>query len=158
MAHAEKRSRLVEALCGLRRQLWRWLAATETAIALMITLAVVLALATVFEGVWGPSAGRQYIYHSWWFVLLISLLGINVFASLLARFPWRRHQAGFVMTHVGLLVLIIGAAQSLVGGIEGRVSLTEGDMSDRIWLTQPTNRIQQVWLRLSGKRTSNIYG
>jgi hypothetical protein len=48
-----------------------------------------------------------------------------------ARFRGKRHQFGFLVTHVGLLVLLVGAIQTFLWGIEGRVILQEGGQTDQ---------------------------
>ena len=67
-----------------------------------------------------------YVYDSPWFLGLLAMLGVTILAAALVRFPWRKHQLGFVVTHAGLLVLLAGSMQTFLAGIEGQVSLQEG--------------------------------
>ena len=57
---------------------------------------------------WAGGRPRFFVYGTGWFTALAVLLAVNVLAALLVRFPWKRRQTGFVLTHVGLLVLLLG--------------------------------------------------
>ena len=140
MATVHKRSSDGLAVSSISRAMLRWAAATETAVVLMLILAMVLALVSIFEGVWGRAAAERFAYHSWWFVALFGLLGLNTLSGVLVRFPWRRDQVGFLLTHVGVLALLVGMGQSLVGGVEGQVTLKEGAARHRIRVRNPSQR------------------
>ena len=45
---------------------------------------------------------------------------------MLIRFPWRRRQAGFVVTHGGILVLLAGCLLTRLCGIEAQLPVFEG--------------------------------
>ncbi len=79
-----------------------------SAAALIATLATVIGGATVYETRYGPDIAAVMIYQSWWFAGIFVLLAVNIFGAAAVRFPWRRHQYGFVVVHAGLLTLILG--------------------------------------------------
>ena len=72
------------------------------------------------------------MYQSHWFTALLVLLGLNMLAATLLRFPWRWRHFGFLVTHAGILVLLVGAWQTFRSGIEGQIALVEGETADRI--------------------------
>jgi hypothetical protein len=80
----------------------------RSAAALIATLGVVIGGATVYETAYGREAAAAMVYHSWWFAGLFLLLAGNIAGAALVRWPWQRHQAGFVVVHCGLLTLILG--------------------------------------------------
>ena len=45
---------------------------------------------------------------------------------MLIRFPWRRRQIGFLVTHGGILVLLAGCAATRWVGVEAQLSVYEG--------------------------------
>lgn len=102
------------------------LASLRLAVVLLTFLIVVLAIATFIQTSFGAPAARFAVYRSWWFSLLGGLLGLNVFCAAAVRFPWKRHQAGFVMTHAGILILLAGALITARHGIDAQLSLYEG--------------------------------
>jgi hypothetical protein len=106
---------------------FRFLASLRLAVILMVVLAGVLSVATLLEARHGTAYAHWFVYKSSWFCTLLALLGINIFCAAAIRYPWKRHQTGFVVTHAGLLVLLVGAIQSFSFGIEGQISLTEGE-------------------------------
>ena len=122
----------------------RFLASLKLAVILMVALASVLSVATVLEAKHGMMYAHWYVYKSSWFSVLLALLGVNIFFAAAVRFPWKRHQTGFVVTHAGLLVLLFGAIQSFLGGIEGQISLAEGGTASTLTIPE-RSQITAVW-------------
>jgi len=113
------------------------LASLRLAVVLLVFLAAVLAWATLLEARNGREYAVWYIYASPWFITMLALLGANILAATLIRFPWKKHQLGFVLTHAGILVLLAGAIQTLGRGVEGQMVLQQGQ---RIAQFQVTSR------------------
>ena len=67
------------------------------------SLAASLAFATWFESSYGTTAAQDYVYKSTWFAVLLAFLAVNILCAALIRFPWKKRQTGFVITHAGLL-------------------------------------------------------
>jgi len=107
-------------------------ASLKLAVVLIVVLAGVLAWATFLEAAKGREFAQWYVYGGQWFIALLALLGINILAATLIRFPWRSSQVGFVTTHAGLLVLLLGSIQTFVSGIEGQLAFVEGEAAERI--------------------------
>jgi cytochrome c-type biogenesis protein CcsB len=98
----------------------------------MSILVLVLALGTCLESLYGEAgeaagaaAARFAVYGAWWFTMLGALLGLNIFSALVIRFPWRRRLLGFVTTHVGLLVLLLGCWVTRHWGVEAELGIFE---------------------------------
>ena len=125
--------------------LFRCFASLKLAVTLLPILAAVLACATVLETRDGAAYARWYVYETKWFVGLLALLGVNIFCAAAIRFPWKRHQLGFVVTHCGLLVLLAGAVLSFQGSVEGRVSLAEGASAHDVTLDR-RSQITTFWV------------
>jgi len=103
-----------------------FLASLRLAVVLLTLLILVLAVATFIETSYGAAAARFSVYRAWWFTLLGGLLGINVLCAAVVRFPWRRHQTGFVMTHAGIIILLLGSFWTARRGIDAQLSIYEG--------------------------------
>ena len=110
------------------------LASLKLAVLLISTFAVVLAWATWVERNYGSAAAHYGIYGTWWFAGLVFLLGANVLCAALIRFPWRRHQTGFVITHSGILVLLLGCLLSRMGGIDAQMPIFEETVAHRAFV------------------------
>jgi cytochrome c-type biogenesis protein CcsB len=88
-------------------------------------------------------------------VTLLALLGVNILAATLVRFRGKRHQLGFLVTHAGLLALLIGAIQTFLLGIEGQVVLQEGGRTDQ-FVDTSRSAITADWQASQG-RTSTTF-
>jgi hypothetical protein len=111
------------------RNVLKILGALQLAMALMAVLIVVLIGGTFVEKWYGDAAARFGVYGTWWFTGLGGLLALNIFSALAARFPWKKGQAGFVVAHVGLLILLLGCLVSREAGREATLAMSEGDSS-----------------------------
>ena len=107
-------------------RLLKFCGSLRLAIVLMVVLVGVLIPATCVENWYGPAVARFFIYGTAWFAALAVLLAVNVLAALIVRFPWKRRQTGFVLTHVGLLVLLLGCLLTRRRGIDAVVPIFEG--------------------------------
>ncbi|MCR5163269.1 MAG: cytochrome c biogenesis protein ResB [Thermoguttaceae bacterium] len=86
----------------------RFLGSMYFAIGLILILAVVMAWATFLGMQFGDDASAWCVYHAGWFLVLCGLLGLSVLVSALLRWPWKKFQTGFLVTHLGILVLLAG--------------------------------------------------
>ena len=81
---------------------------------------------TFFERGYGTAAAQDFVYQSTWFAVLLAFLATNILCAALIRFPWKKRQTGFVITHLGLLVLIFGSYFSFKTADEGLIVFLEG--------------------------------
>lgn len=113
---------------------WTFLGSYKLAIALIAVLAVVLCSATFYESATSTPAALATFYHTTWFAMLLLLVGVNVSVSALRRWPWQQKHIGFLITHLAIDVLLVGALFTLFAGVEGTMTLVEGQRSDQIAL------------------------
>ncbi len=125
-AETSKRS-LIQNILGVFDAIYRFLASLKLAVICLAGLSAVLAYATFFESWYGASAVQEWIYQTRGFALLLAFLGINILCAALIRYPWKRRQTGFLITHAGLLILLAGSFWSLKTADEGQVSAMEGE-------------------------------
>ena len=97
---------------------------------LLMLLLVGMAYATVFESLHGTERALEEFYYSRWFTTLMALLAVNVAAAMLIRFPFKRRQTGFVVTHVCILVTLAGALITSELGTNGRIFVGEDQTVD----------------------------
>lgn len=119
----------------------RFLASVQLAVVTMTALAVACAAATFYEASHGTAAAQRVFYRSTWFAVLLALLAVSIALSALERYPWSRHQVGFVLAHAGVLSLLLGSVVSLYGGLDARLTLVEGETSDRVARDGETLRV-----------------
>jgi hypothetical protein len=109
------------------------LSSLSLAVTLIFTLAATLAFATFVEARYGTPSVQFYVYQTWWFDAILILLALNILFAAMVRYPWKRYQTGFVITHIGLLTLISGAALSRLYGIDSQVMVYEDHDSKWAW-------------------------
>jgi len=105
---------------------WRvihWLGSLQLALILLASIAVACAVATFAESSFNTKVAQAYIYKAPWFVLWLGVLCVNLFAVTLTRWPWQKKHTGFIITHYGIITLLIGAMVGLHTGFEGNVTL-----------------------------------
>ena len=108
------------------------LASLKLAVFVIFGTAAVLAWATVYvERIYGDKGVQFAVYGTWWFAGLLALLGLNVFCAAAIRFPWKRYQTGFAITHLGILVLLFGCLLTRRGGIDAQLPVYEGTLAHR---------------------------
>jgi hypothetical protein len=125
MKEASLVNRVVAALASLR-----------LAVVVMLTLGSTCAYATFYEMRYGTPAVQRDIYQTRGFALLLGLLGVNIFSVMVSRWPWKKHHAGFLVAHVGILCLLAGSLVSLHGGLDSNMAIYEGETSDRVTLLE----------------------
>jgi hypothetical protein len=93
---------------------------------LLILLLVAMACATVFESMHGTERTLATFYRSWWFEVLLALVCVNAGAAVILRYPFSKKQIGFALTHLAILVILVGALLSASFGVDGQIGIVEG--------------------------------
>jgi hypothetical protein len=125
--------------------IYRFLASLKLAVFSLGTLAATLAYATFFESWYGTGAAQEYIYRSAGFAVLLAFLGMNILCAALIRYPWKKRQIGFLITHTGLLILLAGSWKSVQTADEGQLGMLEGEtQSQLVRLDYPVLRVRKL--------------
>jgi hypothetical protein len=117
----------------------RLVGSLQVAVFLLIWFAFVLAIGTVVESWYSGKIAQELVYRTWWFKLLLLLLGLNIFFAAAKKWPWKKYQTGFLITHVGLLMLVAGGAVTSFSGTDGLMSLIDTSQAN----IQRANRLGQ---------------
>ena len=125
-------------------RIFRFLSSVKLAVILLAVLIVATAIGTICESRFDAKVARAYVYEAPWFNLWMVLLGVNLAAAAFSRYPWKKHHTGFVITHAGIITLLVGAVVGRIWGIEGTMTLFEGtEPSNRLVIDQQEVRIQE---------------
>jgi hypothetical protein len=136
---------LADRLVGGVDAIYRFLASLKLAVFSLSALAGTLAYATFFEKWYGTAAVNETIYRGPYFAILLAFLGTNILCAALIRFPWKKRQTGFVITHAGLMVVLAGSYYSVRTSDEGQVGMLEGDVrSDLVRVDHPVIRVREM--------------
>ena len=104
------------------------------AVFLITAFAAVLITSTILESAYGTPFAQRFFYQAGWFYFFLALVGINILCSALSRWPYKKQHTGFIVTHIGILMLLTGAFLTRLLGVEGQMTLTEGEAKNSILL------------------------
>ena len=113
--------------------IFEFFASLKLAVVLLAVIIVAAIAGTLYESSFDANIARAYVYGAPWFNLWLVLLGANLACSALSRWPWRKHHLAFLITHLGIITLLIGSLIGRIWGIEGTITLFKGE--------PPTNRL-----------------
>lgn len=117
-----------------RNKFFKFISSVKLAVPLMLALAALVAWGTVIESMYNAEYASILLYKSSGFGALLILLWINIFAATLSRIPFKKHHTGFVITHIGLLTLLIGGYITNTYGIDGQLAIAEKDRGSTVIL------------------------
>lgn len=109
--------------------IFRTLSSVKMAVPVLLTIAAVVAVGTLYESRYNAEYARLMVYQTVWFELLLGLLGLNIFLATLSRLPWRKGHLGFLITHLGMITLLAGSWVTKYYGIDGQLYVLEGQES-----------------------------
>ena len=146
---------------SLPRELFAWLGSMKLAVCLLLLLAVLTWLGTLAQVERSTYDVQREYFESWgliadlplswwgheWFTLKVPLPGALpvmglLFANLILggmlRMKWRLRNAGILITHVGIALLLVAGVVKLFGSFSGSLALyeqpTEGNsLPDRVY-------------------------
>jgi hypothetical protein len=113
--------------------IFEFFASLKLAVVLLAVIIVAAIAGTLYESSFDAKVARAYVYGAPWFNLWLVLLGANLTCSALSRWPWRKHHLAFLITHLGIITLLVGSLIGRIWGIEGTITLFKGE--------PPTNRL-----------------
>jgi hypothetical protein len=147
---------------------FRVFASLQLAISLLSFFTLSLILATLLESWHSGAIAQQLVYKTWWFTLLLFLLGTNILCAALKKmdleklrrgsWPWKNYQTGFLVTHLGLITLVFGGLLTALAGEDGQMVMIDTDDAAILrkakggGYTRTTNI-----LRLSGEYVMDVY-
>lgn len=89
----------------------------------IFTLAMVAG--TCLESWYSAAIAQELIYNAWWFLLLLGILATCIFFAAVKKWPWKKHQIGFLITHVGLLTMLAGGVLNIFFGVDASMTLID---------------------------------
>src|SRR5262245_37532796 len=107
--------------------MFRFLGSLAFAIGLIAATVVFVIAGTLLES-WSQSHlfAAALTYHHPVFQVLLWLYFVNILFSALNRFPFEKKHIPFLLTHLGLLMLLAGVFVKNHFGVQGACALTEG--------------------------------
>ncbi|MFH1728602.1 MAG: cytochrome c biogenesis protein ResB [Pseudomonadota bacterium] len=110
-----------------------------------IQLSVILFSILIISSISGTLINQEkalaYIYHSWWYFLLLITLSINLILCTLKKRHYRIKSLGFLLTHFGVLIILLGGLLSNLLCEKGTLSLRVKQKSDVFYINKKPQKL-----------------
>lgn len=113
-----------------------FLASLKLAVVVIVSLGVMTAWGTFVEAKFDSEAATKLVYNSPYMYALMALFAVNLIAVMVDRWPWQEKHTGFVMAHIGLLALLLGAWMTKYYGVDGSMTINLGEKSKQVVVGQ----------------------
>lgn len=115
------------------RKLYHFLGGLNFAIFLIMSSALMVIVGTAVESKTNSHQyAAKFTYESPFFLLLMAGYFLNILISALRRWPFKKNHIPFLITHLGLLMILSGVIVKNLLGLQGSLHLIEGTASDKI--------------------------
>ena len=137
---------------------FRFLSSVRLAVPLLVVVASAILAGTITESRYNAEYAKMVVYDTPWFIGLFFLLAINITFAALSRIPYKKIHTGFVITHVGMIVLMIGSWMTYQDGIDGSLSVQEQTSSSSVVLNERVFEMvgQSFFKKMLIKKTAHM--
>lgn len=135
-------------------RLYRLSISIRLAVFIILGLAVISAIGTIYESKYDAEVAQKLVYFSWPMLTFLGLLCFQLIMVLIDRWPWKLSQAGFVLAHFGIVMTLIGALLTYYYGLDGSMYLQIGQENRFV---QIKDRELTLFSSLDGKDFRTIY-
>lgn len=143
------------------KELLKPLASLKLTVVCLVILTVLVLWGTVYQAEHGLYQAQQKFFYSWFFmifgiipfpgtVLVMFVLFVNLVFSLIFRIGFRWSNLGNIVTHLGIIILLVGGGLTFYFSEESSLSLREGENSS--WSTSRTLWEVAVWKNTGGDK------
>ncbi|MBM4039781.1 MAG: cytochrome c biogenesis protein ResB [Planctomycetes bacterium] len=87
------------------------------------------------------------LYHTWWFLALLSLFVASTVACTVPRLRWSVRSIGSAAVHLSIVLIVAGALAKGLAGSEGVLTVAEGEASDAFQVGQEATADGRVRVR-----------
>src|SRR5882724_469883 len=139
------RSHSTEQPAWQRNPIFEFFASLKLAVVLLAVIIVAAIAGTIYESSFDAKIARAYVYGAPWFNLWLLLLGANLACSALSRWPWRKDHLALLITHLGIITLLIGSLIGRIWGVEGTITLFKSEPpTSRLLVNERQLRVHDV--------------
>ncbi len=100
---------------------------------LLVIVAVASARATFIESDVGRDGAYDLVYAATWFEVVLGLIMVSLSLLFIKRWPYKPQQWGFMLVHLSIIVILIGAAMTRYMGYEGIMPIREGATANFVY-------------------------
>ncbi|MBN8540288.1 MAG: cytochrome c biogenesis protein ResB [Deltaproteobacteria bacterium] len=114
------------------RKIIKALASLKLAVVIIVMIGIVTAWGTIVEAQFDALAAKKLVYDSIWMWVPMVLLVISLTAVMIDRWPWQKRHTGFVLAHIGIIILLLGSLITQRFGVDGSISFGIGEKQKNI--------------------------
>ncbi|MEY4615325.1 MAG: hypothetical protein RJB66_285 [Pseudomonadota bacterium] len=130
------------------------LASLKLAVFVILALAVVAAVGTIYEARYDAEAAAVLVYRSVWMYVVMGILVVNLVAVMVDRWPWKIRHTGFVLAHIGIIFLLLGGLITQQYGIDGTMYFEIGTSSRTVTIT---DRVLTLYSTFDGTQFVELF-
>lgn len=117
------------------KSLFHFLGGIQLALVLIAIAAITVIVGTLLESKTSSHLfAARWTYESPFFLFLLSLFFINILFAALRRWPFKKRHIPFLITHLGLLMIISGIMIKNRFGLQGQMTVWEGSSNQHLLL------------------------
>ncbi len=139
---------------GLLKPPFNFLASIRLAVLTILSLAIITAIGTITEARYDSEVAVKLVYQSVYMYFILGTLAVTLIAVMVDRWPWKQHHAGFVLAHVGILLILLGAWMTQKYGIDGTMTFAIGEEQRTVVIR---DRELNVYSSLDGTSFQNMF-
>ena len=117
----------------------KFLSSMKFVVLLLLIFAFSIGYATFIENDFGTDSAKALIYNTWWFELLLIILGISLILNMIKHKVFRKEKLAILTFHLSFILILVGAAITRYTGYEGMMQINKGEskntfISDGVFL------------------------
>ncbi len=132
----------------------KFFASLKLAVINIVLLALISAVGTFVESYYDLYLAQHLVYQSIWLKVVLISFSVNLLSVMVNRWPWKKCHIPFVIAHLGIIMIIIGAFLTSELGVDGSMRLEPGAESSSIVLSP---RILSVYSSFGEGSFSELY-
>lgn len=134
---------------------WKFFASLKLAVMVILSLAVISAIGTITEAKYNDAqVAQKLVYHSVWMYIILGALIVNLVGVMIDRWPWKQHHMGFVLAHIGIIILLFGSWLTKKYGVDGSMAFEIGETAKSVVVNE---RDLTVIASLDGSEFKTIF-
>ena len=138
----------------LMQKFWRFSTSFQLGIPVLVALNCLIAWGTIVESQYDAFAAGKLVYQSWMMYLTMGLLVYNLTIVMVDRMPWKKRHTPFLVVHIGIILIIVGAYVTQNYGLDGSLVLPINGKNNYVSVVQ-TDVV--VYATLDGDRYTKVY-